>query len=42
MYLVVVKESLALHELVILAQAVVEEVADAGVVGQHQSAHPVC
>lgn len=39
--LVVVQEGLALHELVILAEAVVEEVADAGVVGQHQPAHPV-
>ena len=35
LHLVVVQESLALHELVILTQAVVEEVTDAGVIGQH-------
>ena len=40
-YLVVVQEGLALHELVVLAEAVVEEVADAGVVGQHEPAHSV-
>ena len=40
-HLVVVEEGLALHQLVILANALVEEVADGGVVCQHQSAHPV-
>ena len=40
-HLVVIQESLALHELVILTQAVVEEVANAGVVGQHQTTHPM-
>ena len=40
-YLVVVQEGLALHELVILAEAVIEEVADTGVVGQHEPAHSV-
>jgi hypothetical protein len=39
--LVVLKEGLALHEAVVLGQAAVEEVADAGVVGQHQPAHAV-
>lgn len=40
-YLVVVQEGFALHELIVLAEAVVEEVADAGVVGQHEPTHPV-
>lgn len=40
-YLVVIQKSLALHEFVVLAEAVVEQVADAGVVGQHQPAHSV-
>lgn len=40
-HLVVVQEGLALHELVVLTEAVVEQVADAGVVGQHQPTHPV-
>lgn len=39
LYLVVVQEGLALHELVVLAEAVVEQVADAGVVCQHEPAH---
>ena len=41
-YLVVVQEGLALHEFVVLAEAMVEQVADTGVVGQHQPTHPVC
>lgn len=40
-YLVVVQEGFALHELVVLAEAVIKEVADAGVVGQHEPTHPV-
>ena len=37
--LVVVQEGLALHELVKLHQGAVEQVADGGVVGQHEAAH---
>ena len=37
--LVVVQEGLALHELVELHQGAVEQVADRGVVGQHEAAH---
>ena len=37
--LVVIEECFALHELVVLAEAVVEEVSDAGVVGQHEPTH---
>ena len=41
-HLVVVKERLALHELVVLVDAAVEEMADGGVVGQHEAAHAMC
>ena len=40
-HLVVVQEGLALHELVVLVDASVEEVTDGCVVGQHEPAHTV-
>lgn len=40
-HLVVVHERVALEQLVKLAERAVEQVADGGVVGQHQPAHTV-
>lgn len=38
---VLVQEGFALHEHVVLAETAIEKVADAGVVGNHQSTHSV-
>ena len=41
-YPVLVQEGFALHEHVILAEAAIEEVTNAGVVGYHEPADTVC
>ena len=41
-YPVFVQEGFSLHEHVILAEAAIEEVTDACVVGYHEPAHTVC